>query len=186
MKKERNITKMPISVLQAALSLAQITPKIAKWLSGTKAEIISRRILAIAKDITNTTDEFKAIEKIKSDKNMCLLFQKALLNSEREIELAVIKDKENARYRDIAIINSGKRNRRADVMVISAALGLAACLCSICLYQKDLPGEVVGIVSTIAGIFGSCLKDAYNFEFGSSRGSKEKDHTMASILDKRS
>jgi hypothetical protein len=175
---------MSISMLQAALSLAQITPKIATWLSGTKAETISRKIVDIAKEITNTNDELKAIEKIRADRHMHMLFQKALINSEREIELAIIKDKENARYRDIAIINSGKRNKRADVMVVSAALGLIACLCFICLYQKELPGEVVGIVSTIAGIFGSCLKDAYNFEFGSSRGSKEKDHTMASMLDK--
>jgi hypothetical protein len=175
---------MSISILQAALSLAQFTPKIAKWLSGTKAESISQKIVEIAKKVTNTDDEFKAIEKLKSDKNMYALFQKALINSEREIELAVIKDKENARYRDIAIINSGKRNKRADIMVVSAAMGLIFCLVLICLYRKELPGEVVGIISTIAGIFGSCLRDAYNFEFGSSRGSKEKDQTVASILNR--
>lgn len=39
----------------------------------------------------------------------------------------------------------------------------------------SVPGEVVGIVSTIAGIFGACLRDAFQFEFGSSRGSREKD-----------
>jgi hypothetical protein len=175
---------MSIPILQAALSLAQFTPKIAKWLSGTKAESISQKVVDIAKSITQTTNESEAIERLKADKNMYMLFQKALLNSEREIELAIIKDKQNARSRDIAIINSGKRNKRADVMVISAAVGLIICLGSICIYQKDLPGEVVGIISTIAGIFGSCLKDAYNFEFGSSRGSKEKDQTVANILNK--
>ncbi|MDR3224602.1 MAG: hypothetical protein LBT03_03480 [Holosporales bacterium] len=176
---------MSISIIQAALALAQFTPKIAKWLSGTKAESISKKIIDIAKTVTNTTNEFQAIEKLKTDKTTFALFQQALINSEREIELAVIKDKENARYRDIAIINSGKRNKRADVMVISAAIGLICCLCAICLYRKELPGEVVGIISTIAGIFGSCLKDAYNFEFGSSRGSKDKDKTVAAILNKR-
>jgi hypothetical protein len=45
-----------------------------------------------------------------------------------------------------------------------------------------LPGEAVGIISTVAGIFGACLKDAYAFEFGSSRGSKEKDSTVAAML----
>jgi hypothetical protein len=175
---------MSISILQAALSLAQISPKIAQWLSGTKASSISQRIIDIAKNVTNTDDELKAIEKLKSDKNMYVLFEKAMIDSEREIELAITKDKENARHRDICIVNSGRRNKRADIMVISAAIGLVVCLCFICLYRKELPGEVVGIISTIAGIFGSCLKDAYNFEFGSSRGSKEKDHTVASILNK--
>ena len=42
-------------------------------------------------------------------------------------------------------------------------------------FGDSLSGEGVGIISTISGIFGSCLKDAFGFEFGSSRGSREKD-----------
>lgn len=30
------------------------------------------------------------------------------------------------------------------------------------------------LLSGIAGIFGACLRDAFQFEFGSSRGSREK------------
>lgn len=176
---------MTISVLQSVLSLAQISPKIAKWFSGTKIEDISNKIVEIAKEVTNISNEKEAIEKLKTDKRMYLLFEKALINSEREIELAIIKDKQNARSRDIAIINSGKRNKRADVMVIAAAFGLISCLFTICCFKEEMTGEAVGIISTIAGIFGACLKDAYNFEFGSSRGSKEKDQTVASIIAKK-
>jgi hypothetical protein len=50
------------------------------------------------------------------------------------------------------------------------------------LFKVNLSGEVIGIVSTIAGIFGSCLKDAYAFEFGSSRGSKEKENHLIEML----
>jgi hypothetical protein len=63
-------------------------------------------------------------------------------------------------------------------------MGLILCLLSLAYFAQDLPGEAVGILSTIAGIFGSCLKDAYAFEFGSSRGSKEKDSTVAALLDR--
>lgn len=175
---------MSISLLQTALSLAQFSPKIAKWFSGTKAESISQKILEIAKEVTHSYTEQEAVDKIKSDKKMHLLFEKALLDSERKIELAVIRDKENARTRDIAIINSGRYNRRADIMVVCAVIGLVTCLGVLCFYERNLPGEAVGIISTIAGIFGACLKDAYNFEFGSSRGSKEKDQTVANILNK--
>lgn len=175
---------MSISLLQAALSLAQLSPKIARFFSGTKAESISQKILEIAKEVTHSYSEEEAIQKIKSDKKMHLLFEKALLNSERAIELALIRDKENARSRDIAIINSGKRNRRADIMVVCAVIGLVTCLGVICFYENEMPGEAVGIISTISGIFGACLKDAYNFEFGSSRGSKEKDQTVANMLNR--
>jgi hypothetical protein len=85
----------------------------------------------------------------------------------------------------ISMINAFNRNKRLNIMVIGAALGLVFCLLMLTSYREDLPGEVVGIVSTISGIFGACLKDAYSFEFGSSRGSKDKDDKISStILEK--
>ncbi|MDR0677202.1 MAG: hypothetical protein LBF57_00805 [Holosporaceae bacterium] len=82
----------------------------------------------------------------------------------------------------INMINACGRNKRLNIMVICAALGLIFCLLMLTFYKKDLPGEVVGIISTISGIFGACLKDAYSFEFGSSRGSKDKDDKISSTL----
>ena len=34
---------------------------------------------------------------------------------------------------------------------------------------------VITLVTTVASIFGLCLRDAHQFEFGSSRGSRDKD-----------
>lgn len=175
---------MTIPLIQAVISLSQFAPFISKWIGSSKIEQVSNIVVEVAKKITQSKTEEEAINKLKNDSKLMLSFQKALLESEREIEVAILQDKESARKRDMAIINSGRRNKRADIMVISAAIGLILCLLSITLYQKNLPGEAVGIISTIAGIFGACLKDAYNFEFGSSRGSKEKDQTVASILNK--
>jgi hypothetical protein len=96
----------------------------------------------------------------------------------------MLQDRQQARERDIEILRAGHANRRADLMVVSAALGLILCLLSLAFYSDVLPGEAVGIISTIAGIFGGCLKDAFAFEFGSSRGSKMKDSTVASVLER--
>ncbi|MDR0555401.1 MAG: hypothetical protein LBG20_00070 [Holosporaceae bacterium] len=85
----------------------------------------------------------------------------------------------------LSMINAYGRNKRLNIMVIGAALGLICCLLILTSYRGDLPGEVVGIISTIAGIFGACLKDAYSFEFGSSRGSKDKDDRISSTLLER-
>ena len=85
----------------------------------------------------------------------------------------------------IGIMNAYNKNRRLNIMVIGAVFGLVFCLLMLTFYKDDLPGEVVGIISTVSGIFGSCLKDAYSFEFGSSRGSKDKDDKITStILEK--
>ncbi|MDR1361860.1 MAG: hypothetical protein LBJ16_01430 [Holosporaceae bacterium] len=86
---------------------------------------------------------------------------------------------------NISVLNANSRNKRLNIMVVGAALGLVFCLLMLTSYKGDLSGEVVGIISTVSGIFGACLKDAYSFEFGSSRGSKDKDDKISStILEK--
>ena len=85
----------------------------------------------------------------------------------------------------ISMLNAYNKNRRLNIMILGAVFGLVFCLLMLTFYKGDLPGEVVGIISTVSGIFGSCLKDAYSFEFGSSRGSKEKDDKITSTLLKR-
>lgn len=93
-----------------------------------------------------------------------------------------MEDRSNARQRDTSLFQTGRRNLRGDIMVLSALLGLLGCLAALTIFKMSLSGEVIGIVSTIAGIFGSCLKDAYAFEFGSSRGSKEKESHLIDLL----
>jgi hypothetical protein len=173
-----------MSILRTAFELSKFAPDILKWLGGKRAETVSGIVYDIAKKVSNSQNEDELLKKMDSDYNLTLEFRRALLEAERDIEMAIMRDKESARSRDVAIVNSGRRNKRADIMVIAAGFGLVSCLFVIASYQNNLPGEAIGIISTIAGIFGSCLKDAYTFEFGSSRGSKEKDYTVASIIRK--
>ena len=92
---------------------------------------------------------------------------------------------QNSAAHDISVINAYGRNKRLNLMVVGAALGLVFCLLMLTTYKNDLPGEVVGIISTVSGIFGACLKDAYSFEFGSSRGSKDKDERISKAILER-
>lgn len=104
-----------------------------------------------------------------------------LAEIEKDREANRLADVQNARSRDVELRKNGDHNARADVMVIGAVVGLISCLGVLIFFKGEIPGEVVGIVSMIAGIFGACLKDAYAFEFGSSRGSKEKDALLGEI-----
>lgn len=74
---------------------------------------------------------------------------------------------------------------RADIMVVGAVLGLISCLACLVWFRTGLPGEAVGIISTVAGIFGACLRDAFAFEFGSSRSSRDKDSTIHEMATRR-
>ncbi|AIK96407.1 hypothetical protein [Candidatus Odyssella acanthamoebae] len=172
------------SPISAAFGLAQFIPSIARWLAGEKAEEVAQNVLNIAKRITGIEDSPDIIRLLLEQPELVVEFQRAILNLEAEMELAVMQDKQDARLRDMALIKAGRNNTRADIMVISAAGGLISCLVTLAYYSEFLPGEAVGIISTVAGIFGSCLKDAYAFEFGSSRESKMKDTTMAALFER--
>lgn len=165
-----------------AYALAELSPLLARWLGGENGEKMAQKAVNIAQSITGEKDVSKVIGSLKGDPQLLAKFQEALMKMELDLELAAYKDLDNARTRDIAMANAGRSNLRADIMVLSAAFGLIACLVTITLYRTSLPGEAVGIISTIAGIFGSCLKDAYAFEFGSSRGSKLKDSKLSAMF----
>lgn len=88
---------------------------------------------------------------------------------------AEIADRQSARERDVELAWAGRGNRRADVMVALDVAGLVACLVAIVWLRSSLTGEAITLITTLAGYFGLSLRDAHQFEFGSSRGSKDKD-----------
>lgn len=171
---------MGVPLIAAAMGLAELVPAMTRWFSKDDAKVghanrIATKMVDVAKTLTGCQDGQSALRALEKDPQLLIQYQQEMLRYDRELESAFLQDRQDARARDMAFISSGRRNRRADIMVVSAALGLLACLMALAYFREALPGETVGIISTIAGIFGSCLKDAYAFEFGSSRGSKEKD-----------
>jgi len=170
---------MAFPLIAAALGLAEFAPVIARWMGGDNAENVAHQVIEIAKMVTNQTDPVEASKALAENSLLSAEYQKEVIIIEAELELQLLNDRKSARERDIALAQEGSQNTRVDVMVLSAAVGLVTCLGTLVHYAGSLPGEAVGIISTIAGIFGSCLKDAYTFEFGSSRGSREKDSLVA-------
>ena len=173
---------MAFPFVAAAMGLAEFAPAIVRWLSGDDAEKVAADVVNSARRITGKDELSELFDELRADPMALIEFQKDMLSLGNDRELAYLKDRQSARERDVLLAQAGHRNYRADVMVIAAAVGMITCLASLAYFKDHLPGEAVGIISTIAGIFGACLKDAYAFEFGSSRGSKDKDSTVASIL----
>lgn len=173
---------MSFSIFPFAHALAEFSPLLARWLGGEQGEKAAHQAVRLAQNITGEKKLENVLGYLKRDPQALLSFQKALMQLDHDLELAAYKDLDNARMRDIALAQAGRSNLRADIMVLAAAFGLICCLVTITLYRTSLPGEAVGIISTIAGIFGACLKDAYAFEFGSSRGSKLKDTKLSALF----
>ena len=90
------------------------------------------------------------------------------------------KDRDSARVRDVEFIKRGAHNRRADIMVALAALAVAG---MVYLVWSDpaLNEYVKGIVTLVLGRFLGYLDNIYSFEFGTTRGSKDKDETIKQL-----
>jgi len=170
----------PISI---ALGLAQFAPLIAKWLvpGNDRAAEAASKVVDIAQIVTGTATGDLALDAIRADPAVALQFRQAVLAQEADLDKAYLADRADARARDVKLAEAGHVNRRADYMVLLDVIGLISCLAVLVMFREKLPGEVVGIISTVAGIFGACLRDAHQFEFGSSRNSQVKDQTISNL-----
>lgn len=168
----------------AVLALAQFAPSILRFFgAGTKPAAVVEKVLQIAREVTDKPTPEAAAEAMKADPELARQYQIEILAADEELEKAALADVDDARKRDLEVRRmAGGRNTRADLLVLGAVLILLACLVVLIFFRKDIPGEAVGIISTIAGIAGACMRDAFQFEFGSSRGSKDKDAILAGKL----
>lgn len=168
---------IPLAI-QLALKFA---PELADLLQGKQAEDVVHEVL---EKVVGPDKSFKDLEhdgKLQTEFRLALLSQRTRLEELYYAELA------NARQRDIEIRKStGGQNSRADQMVRWAALGTAggfAAMLALGYVKAKFPdavtegvfGALLSQLSMITSLFGLCLRDAYQFEFGSSRGSRLKD-----------
>lgn len=169
-------------LIPIAMQLAQFAPDIIRLFNGSdkKAEI-AEKVVGIARAVTGIEDPQTALTAIQTDPGKAAEFQMAMADKQIDMEKAYLADRQDARARDEKFIAAGKRNVRADIMVLLDVVGLIACLVVLCFYRERVPGEAVGLISTVAATFGLCLRDAHQFEFGSSRTSQAKDQTIASL-----
>ena len=173
---------MPLPIIAAAaLSLVtEFAPTLIRHFAGDKAGQVAETAANTAKqltgqDITTTEGLRAAQEALRADKELFFQFQQAMAQIELETEKAYLLDRQDARKRDVDLHKSGYDNKRANWMVFADVFGLVVCVGILAFFKKDIPAEIITLLTTIASIFGLCLRDAHQFEFGSSRGSKEKD-----------
>lgn len=170
----------PITIGLALAS--QFAPALIKYFSNSEtAGKVAGQVIDIAKTVTGKADVVEATAVLQADPVLALEFQRAVMANEADLEKAYLADRADARARDIELAKLGRRNVRADIMVLLDVVGLIACLVVLIFYKDKIPGEAVGLISTIAATFGLCLRDAHQYEFGSSRSSATKDATISNL-----
>ena len=93
------------------------------------------------------------------------------------------KDRDSARGRDTELNKSGQYNYRADVMFVLAVAVIVGLVYSIWT-EPGINEFMKGIVTLVLGRFLGYLDNIYSFEFGTTRGSQNKDATINKLSDK--
>lgn len=173
---------MPAPLVAGALALAaEFAPSLIRLFAGDKAGDVAEKVATVAKAVTGEDDPDKAAVVLRQNPELALTFKTRAAEIELEHEKALLADRADARARDVAIRQAGSHNRRADVLAFLACAGLIFCVWLIA-RESALPERAVNAIMFVAGVFAAAVRDVFAFEFGSSRGSREKDALLA---DKR-
>lgn len=173
---------MVAAVIPAVLAMAKFAPSLLRFFgAGQASTAVADQVAGIAQAVTGAESPEAALAVMTANAKLAQEFNLRVLDADTDLEKAFLSDRADARDRDVKLAQAGQHNTRADVMVWVDALGLVACLVVLVFFRKDMPGEVVGLLSSIASIFGLCLRDAHQFEFGTSRGSRSKDEILAQL-----
>ena len=165
-------------------------------LLGTLAQnglgLLSSAIQAKGKEVVEQTLGVK-ISDNPSDGEVSKLRQLQFDHEERLLELGIekarqdleafkeeVKDRDSARGRDVEFIKRGMTNNRANVMFFLAVC-MVALLVWIVWKDPNINEYVKGIFTLVLGRFLGYLDNIYSFEFGTTRGSKEKDETIKQL-----
>jgi hypothetical protein len=165
-------------------------------LLGTLAQnglgLLSSAIQAKGKEVVENALGVK-ISDNPSDAEVAKLRQLQFDHEERLLELGIekarqdleafkeeVKDRDSARGRDVEFIKRGLTNNRANVMFFLAVC-MVALLVWIVWKDPNINEYVKGIFTLVLGRFLGYLDNIYSFEFGTTRGSKEKDETIKNL-----
>jgi hypothetical protein len=104
----------------------------------------------------------------------------AAMTEEGREQAAILADKQSARLRDTALINAGKTNVRADLMLAGAYISVVVIVIALVIGHIDAGSAIFALLLMLATKFAGNIGTAFDFEYGSSRGSIDKTAMMAS------
>lgn len=164
-------------LITGALALAkEFLPGMVKHItSSDDAEDIARTVINTAQNVTGTNSPDEALEAMRADPTAVMAFKKNMAEINARLDEAYLRDRQGARNRDVDMKKLGYRNVRADAMLFMAFVSFIVIVYFAWDGRLDMPDQVFALLNMAAGMILGMIKDAFQFEFGSSRGSKEKD-----------
>lgn len=165
----------------AIIALAQFAPLIVKWLGAGKGVTnVTTAIADVASQVTGAKTLDEAVSVLSSNSEKAMEFRVKIMEMEQSLDAMYMQDMQDARARDREFIKLGMTNARANFMFF-LAVAIIAGMVWIIWKDPTINEYVKGIFTLVLGRFLGYLDNIYNFEFGTTRASKEKDHTISNL-----
>ena len=169
-----------------AMALARYAPQVIKWITGSdRAEEAATKVVAMAQAVTGEADGERALGVLGASPELQVQFNEFVMQHELEMDRLYFADRADARVRDIELRRTGQRNPRADIMVGLAFLAVIIIAAMLAMGTVDGNTAAGGFLIAVGGMFARNIGTAFDFEFGSSRGDKEKDNVLAAAQRRR-
>ena len=163
----------PLIGLATAL-VSEFAPTLIRKMAGDGAAEVAEQVIGLATKVTGKVDPEDALAALRADPQAVLDFKSEAAGLEVRLEEAHLKDRQNARDRDVKLAQAGYHNWRADIMLGMAFIALIVIIILVWMGRLDIPDQVFALLNMAAGLLLGMIKDAFSFEFGSSRSSKDK------------
>lgn len=162
---------IPAAILLS--SLVQLAPSITKLFKGGEAtQEMAEMAATAARTITGTTSNDAALDALRGDPAKVLELQQVLLSHAKEMEELVIRDRSDARARDVQFLSAGTRNYRAD-MLVAVSVVIVCIILAVVIVFPEVSEFAKGALTTILGVFLNQLTNVFAFEFGTTKSSRE-------------
>ncbi len=170
---------IPALIPAAVAALAPMLVRMAT--DSPRAVAITEKVASAVLETTGVyASDAAAVEAAMADPETAAKLAQRLAEIEREEMQAMLDDRANARGRDLEVRRiEGGGNRRADMLIVVVVALLAAAAAALFWAEDETTRNVL---SAGAGMLLKMLGDAFAFEFGSSRGSADKQRTIEAAL----
>jgi hypothetical protein len=192
-------------MIPIAIELAKhFLPSLVSKIAGDKAGKVAEAVINTATGVTGAPSPEAALAILQADAQKAHEYRMALLANEvimaqmaaderKDERRGDLENLQGARARDTDMRKlTGGDNHRADYMVLMAAIGVGVGMCGLgalawlkATHPEEISEGIFAAVLTqlvnIVGIFGLCLRDAFTFEFGSSRGERTNSDAAAVV-----
>jgi hypothetical protein len=161
-----------------ALALAKFAPSLIKYFTGSdKAADVAGKVIDVAKAVTGASTGEAALAVVQADPAKQMEFQLAVGAQQLDWDRMYLADTQNARGRDVDIVQAGGHNYRANAMAAAACALVLICL-GIVVWSTEIDEYAKGTITLVCGRALGWVEQIFSFEFGTTRANRAKDDTI--------